>query len=222
LSERILAIGDIHGALSALETLLEFVALQPTDRLITLGDYVDRGPGSAGVLNRLIELHRTHRITSLTGNHEVMMCQAIHLADESTWWAKQVGRETLESYGCATLAGVPPAHWHFLEHICVPYHESARHVFVHAGLEPDVPLECQEDQWLFWENLTERAVDPGLGKTMICGHTQQKSGVPLDLEFAIGIDTGAYRDDGWLTCLDVEHRKYWQANQRGEKRIGYL
>src|SRR5438128_6850305 len=70
---RTLAIGDIHGCLTALDTLLGFVRPTPEDRLIFLGDYIDRGPDSKGVLNRLIELKRIRRFICLRGNHEIMM-----------------------------------------------------------------------------------------------------------------------------------------------------
>jgi serine/threonine protein phosphatase 1 len=70
---RTLAIGDIHGCLAALDDLLAAVAPQPDDLLVFLGDYVDRGPDSRGVLDRLIELCRTHRVVPLRGNHEMMM-----------------------------------------------------------------------------------------------------------------------------------------------------
>ena len=73
---RTLAIGDVHGCLTALDTLLGFVELRPTDQLIFLGDYVDRGPDSKGVLDRLIELRRLHEVVFLRGNHEVMMANA--------------------------------------------------------------------------------------------------------------------------------------------------
>jgi serine/threonine protein phosphatase 1 len=70
---RILAIGDIHGCERAFDSLIAAVDLQPEDRLVTLGDYVDRGPDSKGVINRLITLHDTGQLVALRGNHEVMM-----------------------------------------------------------------------------------------------------------------------------------------------------
>src|SRR5580704_11284012 len=73
---RILAIGDIHGCSGALDVLLKAVQPQPDDLLITLGDYVDRGPDSAGVVQRLLQLRETRRVVSLRGNHELMMLAA--------------------------------------------------------------------------------------------------------------------------------------------------
>ena len=73
---RYLAIGDIHGYADVLRQLLEFVQARPEDRIITLGDYVDRGPDSHGVLEQLIALHATGQLVSLRGNHDVMMLEA--------------------------------------------------------------------------------------------------------------------------------------------------
>ena len=73
---RLLAISDIHGCSRAFDTLLDAVAPKPDDQIITLGDYVDRGPDSRGVLDRLVALHDTGRLIALRGNHDVMMLEA--------------------------------------------------------------------------------------------------------------------------------------------------
>jgi len=104
----------------------------------------------------------------------------------------------------------------------VPYHESGTHFFVHATVYPDLPLAEQPDYMLYWETLEASTWGPHeSGKTMICGHSLQRSGRPLVLDHAICIDTGVYRD-GWLTCLDVAVEMYWQANERGQTRMGNL
>src|SRR5436305_15152730 len=95
---RTLAIGDIHGCSRALDALLAAVAPRPDDQLITLGDYVDRGPDSRGVLDRLLALHATGRLVALRGNHDYMMLQARAGVDRFMWLAFG-GRPTLESYG---------------------------------------------------------------------------------------------------------------------------
>jgi serine/threonine protein phosphatase 1 len=223
---RTLAIGDIHGCLTALTTLLDFVAPTPDDRLITLSDYVDRGPDSRGVVDLLIDLHTKGRLIALRGNHEEMIIDS--RTDEATrrmWWAYG-GRETLASYGAsasdaADFSLVPPAHWHFMEKTCVDWYETERHFFVHANAYPDVPFEEQPGFMLQWESLFE-PIRHFSGKTMICGHTRQMNGLPRNLGSTVCIDTGAYDRDGWLTCLDVDAGRYWQANQRGEVRQGVL
>ena len=223
---RILALGDIHGCLTALDTLLGFVQPAPDDQIIFLGDYVDRGPDSKGVLNRLIELHTKGGVICLRGNHEVMMLAATLGRDAFRFWQTFGGIEALESYaspdGTSSLNDVPESHWHFIEHTCRDWHETETHIFVHANLNPDVPLSQQSTDVLHWQAIAESRHRPHVsGKTMICGHTQQRDGVPLCLERAICIDTAAY-DFGWLTCLNVESGEYLQSNELGQMRTGWL
>jgi serine/threonine protein phosphatase 1 len=223
---RLLAIGDIHGCLTALNTLLDLVAPQPNDQIVTLGDYVDRGPDSRGVLDRLTSLHDGGRLISLRGNHDVMMLD-MRRTGVDPLWLSYGGNTTLHSYGIAddfklkeVLAKIPPRHGKFLEEDCLPYYETEEHIFVHANLYPDVPLEEQPDYMLYWAKLVEPCAHVS-GKTMICGHTRQKSGRPLNLDTSICIDTNVY-DGGWLTCLDVLSGHIWQANEQGETRTGRL
>ncbi len=214
---RTLAIGDIHGCLTALETLLTLVDVQPDDLLVTLGDYVDRGPHSRGVLDLLIALWWQEQLVAIRGNHDDMMLEARHKHSARDNWLALGGDATLKSYGKkASLKNVPPEHWEFLERVCVNYYETPTHIFVHAGLWPDVPLDEQPEFVLFYE----RFVNPPphqSGKIMICGHTNQKSGLPNNKGHAVCIDTRAY-GGGWLTCLHVETGHLWQANQKGETR----
>ena len=224
---RTLAIGDIHGCLRAFDLLIEQVDLQPEDRLVTLGDYIDRGPDSKGVLDRLIALQSRQNFVALRGNHDLMMLASREDLQEFDEWVRCGGRQTLDSYGAgrdwATFASfVPESHWKFLAEQCVPYYETDKHIFVHANLHADVPLADQADYMLFWERLETADWRPHeSGKTMICGHSAQRSGRPLVLEAAVCIDTWVY-GDGWLTCLELEKEVYWQANQRGETRMGNL
>jgi serine/threonine protein phosphatase 1 len=221
---RILVIGDIHGCLTAFNTLLDAVEVQPEDLLITLGDYVDRGPDSRGVLDRLIALHATGRLIALRGNHDQMMMEA--RKGQDMLWLACGGQETLDSYGIAVpnpsaLTEVPDSHWAFLEDDCRDWYETERHIYVHANAYAELPLEEQPISMLYWEKLIDPCVHES-GKIMVCGHTRQKNGLPLNLGATICIDTGAYDADGWLTCLDVNRGKYWQANQKGEVRTGWL
>jgi serine/threonine protein phosphatase 1 len=227
---RILAIGDIHGCSVALRTLLDAVAPTPEDLLITLGDYVDRGPDSPGVLDLLLELHATGRLIALRGNHEQMMTDARDDLSNRREWCGCGGKETLQAYGILAwhylerteMPAIPEAHWQFLERALVDYYETETHVFVHANLDPDRPFAEQPGSVLRWQGLRpERTRPHGSGKVMICGHTEQRSGVPLNLGHAICIDTYAY-GSGWLTCLDVASGEYWQANRLGQVRSGLL
>jgi serine/threonine protein phosphatase 1 len=223
---RILAIGDIHGCRAALDTLLGFVDPGPADQLVFLGDYVDRGPDSKGVLDRLIELRRQHDVVCLRGNHEIMMLGARLGRDDCRFWLTCGGAAALESYAgpdrVGKLEDIPYEHWHFLERGCVDWCETRTHIFVHANLHPDKLLGEQPTHWLHWQPISKQWHRAHCsGKTMICGHTHQREGVPLRLMQAVCIDTWAY-GDGWLTCLDVETGEYWQAQELGQTRTGSL
>lgn len=222
---RTLAVGDIHGSSAALDALMAVVAPTPNDLLVFLGDYVDRGPDSKGVLDRLLALQQTHRVVCLRGNHELMMARARHDRSELRMWLSVGGAEALSSYSGPRWANwadaVPPEHWRFLEEGLYDFFETETHLFVHANLNPGDPLDEQTEMMLFWEFLSA-PVRHVSGKVMVCGHSTQRSGVPKAWPTTVCIDTGAYHPGGWLTCLDVGSQKYWQANQRGDTRTGHL
>ena len=93
---------------------------------------------------------------------------------------------------------------------------------MHANVYPDLPFSEQPDDMLYWERLDPAAWRPHeSGKIMICGHSSQRSGLPLVLDHAVCIDTWVY-GKGWLTCLEVGTETYWQANERRQKRTGKL
>jgi serine/threonine protein phosphatase 1 len=118
------------------------------------------------------------------------------------------------------LDDVPDTHWRFLTEELLPYYETDSHFFVHANAYPDIPLAEQPDFMLYWEQLNDPPQHES-GKTMICGHTSQKSGLPITNGHAICIDTWAC-GQGWLSCLDVASGKIWQARQSGERRELWL
>ena len=219
---RTLAIGDIHGCLTALKTLADFVPFKDDDHLITLGDYVDRGPNSNGVIEWLIHRESSSQLTVLRGNHEVMMLAGRHDERAREQWLYVGGQEALQSYDHlgdgGSIADVPDAHWDFMERT-KPYFENDLNIFVHANLYPDTHLDEQPDNVLYWEgfNWNTRHFS---GKVMICGHSSQRSGLPLVFDDSLCIDTRVYGADGWLTCLNPETGQYWQANERGETRGG--
>jgi serine/threonine protein phosphatase 1 len=223
---RVLAIGDIHGCLGLLDDLLARVKPADGDLLVTLGDYVDRGPDTKGVLDRLIELKERLNVVCLRGNHEQMMVEAYRGGrSEKKMWLGVGGVQTLGSYGVfpgrsGTLDDVPAAHWDFLETGLVDYHETDRFIFVHATVVCGFPMDEQTPDALFWDFLPP-AMRHESGKVVVCGHTNQKSGVPKVIPGAVCIDTHAY-GGGWLTCLDVATGRYWQADTLGRKREGEL
>jgi serine/threonine protein phosphatase 1 len=221
---RVLAIGDIHGCLGPLDELLAWVNPAPDDVLITLGDYVDRGPDTRGVLNRLIELKKSRPVICLRGNHEVMMVDARRGGrSEKKMWLSVGGAQALGSYGrepghSGTFDDIPEEHWHFLEHELVDYHESELFIFVHATVEYSTKMDEQPGYALYWEFIGDEMRHYS-GKTVICGHTSQKAGVPKVVPGAVCIDTYAH-GGGWLTCLDAISGCYWQTDILGRKREG--
>lgn len=223
---RVLAIGDIHGCLGALDDLLAWVQPTAADDLVFLGDYVDRGPDTRGVLNRLIELKQKRNVVCLRGNHEVMMLAArFGTREDRKQWLSVGGVQALGSYGPAlgvtgTFDDVPEGHWEFLERDLVPYHETDHFIFVHAGVYHNADMEDQPDDMLYWEFLPD-AMRHCSGKPVVCGHTSQKSGVPKVIPGAACIDTYAY-GGGWLTCLDAVSCRYWQVDALGRRREGRI
>lgn len=221
---RTLAIGDIHGYRSTLERLLATVQPTAEDTIVTLGDYVDRGPDSRGVIDQLITLQSTGRLIPVLGNHDEMMLEGVAEDGMLRWmWLQYGGVQTLESYGLFSISEVehiPEAHLNFLR-TCQPSWETGTHLFAHATVNPLLPLDQQTADDLRWNKL-DGPIRHYSGKTLICGHTRQLSGRPFVLPGVICIDTAVYENEGWLTCLWVETGQYWQANERGETRQGTL
>lgn len=220
---RTLAIGDVHGCLTAMNTLMDFAEISETDRVVWLGDYVDRGPDTAGVLEALVAQRSNPNFVFLRGNHEVMMEEARIGLPEMRRWAMAGGDATWDSYAERFdrdgMAAVPLSHWEFIAELA-PYFETETHVFVHASLDSQSRLSEQSDHDLYWGSFS--STGPHLsGKPVICGHSSQKDGLPKSVGHASCIDTWAC-GEGWLTCLDVDRGWYWQANQQGETRADWL
>lgn len=215
---RTLALGDIHGCAVALHVLLEKLDLQPDDTLITLGDYIDRGPDSPSAVQQLLELGHACRLVALRGNHEEMLLDALHSELAYSLWLRCGGQATLAAYGPeGHLPRLPKTHLTFLESTLLIY-ETPTHFFVHASYVPHLPLDAQPAEVLLWPSLRDHVPPPHVsGKTAIVGHTPQANGQVLDLGYLKCLDTGCCYG-GWLTAMDVETGAIWQANQRGEFR----
>ena len=222
---RTLVIGDIHGCYTALLAVVEAASLQPEDQLVTLGDYVDRGPQVREVMNWMCDRFAAGRLVPLLGNHELMMSSGRKDQKAYDFWIAYGGEETLRSYtpddGDLALDHFPEAHWKFIDDDCRQSYENETHIFVHAGLHPDLSLDQQYEFVLFWDRFLKPPPHSS-GKIMVCGHTPQPGGLPVNHGHAVCLDTGAYLDDGWLTCLDTDTGQYWQANQAGETRSDQL
>ena len=204
-------VGDIHGCMEPLRTLMARVAPGPADRLVFIGDYIDRGPDARGVVEYLLGL--PGRPTFLLGNHDQMLLDALDTGDLSLWFANG-GEATLASYG-GEVGRIPPTHRAFFRSL-VPHAEIEGFVFVHAGIRPGIPLCEQSLDDLLW--IREEFFDSSarFERTVVFGHT------PLREVFLgrdrIGIDTGCVYG-GKLTCLKLPGREVVQVPGRRQRRI---
>jgi serine/threonine protein phosphatase 1 len=215
---RTIAIGDIHGCAAALRNLIEALEPGPEDVVVTLGDVIDWGPDSRGVIELLIDLSRRCRLIPLLGNHEEMLLAALESGSELRYWLKFGGEETLNSYDYKPGSDmIPPEHVRFIRAFR-DYHETESHIFVHANYDHRLPMVRIGGTKLRWEFIDLAALRAHFsGKTVVVGHTPQVSGAVLDLGFLVCLDTDCSRG-GWLTALDVGTGELVQANERGELR----
>lgn len=226
--QRVYAIGDIHGRLDLLDSLLAQIEADNAGRpraavtIVLLGDLVDRGPDSAGVVERLRDLASGEtEFRFLLGNHEEVFLAAID-GDEKALrlFCRIGGRETALSYGIspdayeradyAELAEllrrhVPQPHRDFLaafENMVV----IGDYAFVHAGVDPAVPLDQQRASDLRWIRRSFLDHGAALDRMIVHGHT-----ISDEVDFAphrIGIDTGAFTT-GRLTAIGLERTEHW-------------
>jgi serine/threonine protein phosphatase 1 len=220
---RTFVIGDIHGCVEEVECLLDSIAPASGDTVVFLGDYVDRGPASRNVIDRLLRLQREGpRCVFLKGNHEDMFLA--FLGYEGRYpdaFLINGGEATLRSYGLEGSSGpavvrrLPPEHLDFLRSLQL-YHHHGEFLCVHGGLSPVRPLDQQVSDDLLWireEFIASRHPFPF---TVLFGHTPSRE-VFIDLPYKIGLDTGLVY---WnkLSCLELEEKDLYQI-RRGERTV---
>ena len=206
---RLIAFGDIHGHAERLRKILAEINPTPEDTFVFLGDFVDRGPDSKGVIQEVINLAEHTNVYSILGNHEEMILAALQGGkDEHKFWCKFGGIEALASYGVEKAKDLPYEHLKFIAE-CHDYLESENHIFVHASCIPHLPLKHNTGEILRWMKLDDSPVPHFTGKTVICGHTAQKH--ILNFNHLICIDTGCgIWPGGRLTALEVNTGDFWQ------------
>ena len=225
---RLIAIGDIHGELDKLNRLLNTIEPTGEDRFVFLGDYIDRGKNSKGVVDRLISFHEEFPETIfIRGNHDQMLLDALIedgsmtgdlLRDQSTTYKERAfesdiivflsngGQETLRSYGISSLTEIPEEHIYFLQSTRLWWR--FRHfIFVHAGAEPGIPLEMQDPFVLMWERMSPPGRD---GDIYVVGHHPTTDGGPYFEPGRYYLDTGAVYGKT-LTACDVLTKQVWQV-----------
>ncbi|MCC7394357.1 MAG: serine/threonine protein phosphatase [Sphingomonadaceae bacterium] len=225
--QRVYAVGDVHGRLDLLTKIVAQIATDDAgrdaanSRLILLGDYVDRGPDSAGVLRYIRDsLLPTGNVTLLRGNHEQYMLAAYDgNVDAMTAWLRYGGWETLQSYGideriieqrnqqtiAAMQAAIPVADIALLRALDVHY-RCGDYFFVHAGIRPGTTLDAQSEQDMLWIRERFLADDRDHGVIIVHGHSPTDA--PELRRNRIGVDTLAY-DSGRLTAVGLEGTDRW-------------
>lgn len=219
----IFVIGDIHGCPEEVDRLLLAIAPQPRDSVCFLGDYIDRGPDSKAVVERLLALARSGpTCVFLKGNHEDMFLDYMgehgHHGDA---FLANGGRATLQSYGLTGRSGaqiaaaLPPAHLSFFRSLRL--RASFGHIeCVHAGLRPSLPFAAQREEDLTWIRNEFIDSEHPFPYTVLYGHTPQRQ-VRLHLPFNVGLDTGLVYG-GQLTCLELRDKTLFQIT-RGDKEV---
>ncbi|WP_431272251.1 metallophosphoesterase family protein [Dankookia sp. P2] len=216
---RIYAIGDIHGCADRLAALHAMIAADAHARpaeevvLVHLGDYVDRGENSAGVLERLLGPCPVPggEVVNLLGNHEVMMldaCDPRSPPGALPFWLENGGAETLASYRArpdepAPWEAIPREHLALLRG-CALRWAAGDYMFCHAGVRPGVPLDRQDPFDLLWIREPFLSFEGDLPQIVVHGHTPTAE--PSVRPHRIGIDTGACFG-GVLTCLVLEGQR---------------
>jgi diadenosine tetraphosphatase ApaH/serine/threonine PP2A family protein phosphatase len=220
-------IGDIHGCNDELRYLIEGLPLVSGDQLVFLGDYIDRGPDSRGVVSFLISLQRSHpeiQSVFLKGNHEDMLLSYLGLdGQHGEMFLVNGGNATLESYGIAAsrpepqeaLSFIPPEHLSFYQQL-ENHHVTDSFLCVHAGVHPRKPLGEQTDEELFWIRNAFIYSSHILPYTICFGHTPQAT-VFYDLPYKVGLDTGLVYGN-MLTCLELDEKVLYQIN-RGRRSV---
>jgi serine/threonine protein phosphatase 1 len=217
--ERIYAIGDVHGCARLLDALLARINADTAGarrRLVFLGDYVDRGEDSKGVIDRLLTLGAQEPDTIfLKGNHEQAILDFLEDPGRNEDWLHWGGDKTLESYGVADIWSktpdrlaselkerMPQAHVEFIEKLEL-WRILGDYAFVHAGFRPGVPLPDQTEADCLWirGEFHNAAPDGRPKETVVHGHHPVKK--PQDLGWRIAVDTGAVWSDA-LTAVALE------------------
>lgn len=188
------AIGDVHGCLDKLDRLLarcaDYAGARPL-RFVFLGDYVDRGPDSRGVVATLIDMQRRRpdRVVCLSGNHEAIMLEALATGD-MTQWSINGCAATLASYGVDDVTELPREHLAWFAALRTSY-DDGRRFFVHAGVDPSRALADQNEHDLLWMREPFLSQEHDYGRLIVHGHTPQRNGKPDVRRWRLNLDTGA-------------------------------
>lgn len=218
MNNRLFAIGDIHGCFNSLKKMIEQeMQLAKSDKLVLLGDYIDRGSQSKEVIDYMIELkEKGFDIIPLRGNHEQMLLNAFSDDDQLPIWLLNGGKETLKSFGIGSLKKLEPSYLDFFKSLKL-FYELEDNLFVHAGFNDEIQNPFTDTYHMVWK-CRERYIHPLLkDKTIVHGHCvipaitcddRIKNNHPV-----INLDTGCvfadYSSYGRLTALELTARRIY-------------
>jgi serine/threonine protein phosphatase 1 len=236
------AIGDIHGYDDLFEHLLADIrtdaeALGEKPLIVLLGDYVDRGPSSRGVLQRILDLEQDVwcDVVAVKGNHEDAILRFLEDPESGLVWREWGGAATLASYGVdmpfmadepsiwlaardAFAAAIDPAHLELLNRM-PPSYQNGGYLFVHGGVDPDKPLSEQGPETFMFIREPFLSSPKSCDLVVVHGHTPEKS--PTNAAWRIGVDTGIYFN-GRLSCVRLKGRQrhfLWVQAPEGHQSI---
>ncbi len=219
--ERLYVIGDIHGRLDLLERMIDAIARDvgahaAKSVTVTVGDYIDRGPDTRGVIERLMRNPFPTPYVALKGNHEDLLAKFLRDPKIGEHWRRLGGLDTLHSYGVPVdrmmlgrdyvetakdfAAALPEEHARFFAGLRTSM-SFPQHFVSHAGIRPGVPFDQQSDEDLMWIRREFLDSDMDFGKRVIHGHTPVDA--PEVKPNRINVDTGAFATNQ-LTCVVLE------------------
>jgi serine/threonine protein phosphatase 1 len=226
-NSKIICIGDVHGELHRLKNLFEKLSFTKNDTIIFLGDYIDRGPDSKGVIDFVLSLKDKCNLVTLKGNHEMFAIDAFEFFEGKlskggmfNSWTMNGGDACLRSYLRDGLYLDRPFeiveemfidHGDFFNNLKLTY-ETENHIFVHGFLAHEQDVEDQEEWQCVWGRFKDIYPHKS-GKTVVCGHSVQRSGVTND-GFRICIDTGSFLLDGYITAMVIDGAKEYFVDSR--------
>lgn len=196
----IYAIPDLHGRYDLLDRAVSQILLHSrgrSSRVVTLGDYVDRGPHSRDIIEFLMNWPLpTLQLIALKGNHEAMMWEACNGLCEVEWWIENGGGATLTSYGVPLARGklqgvIPEDHLQWIRRLPNLYADEHR-IFVHAGVDPGFPLDEQRESTLLWKRYREASGSGHGRRHVVHGHDADERGPHL-LSSRTNLDVGAWK-----------------------------
>ena len=224
---RNIVIGDIHGCATLLNKLLfDIIQVQPSDQIITLGDYIDRGPNSHGVVQTLIDLKEYCDLTCLKGNHEDLLLKSNDMTYQLIWlrngavktidsYVRSQGLP-LDSFSDLNISSIfqvlPDSHLKFFNN-CKLYHEDENNIYVHASYNPKLLMQSQTEEDMLWKHVKKDNIPAQhiSGKKVWLGHTPQKSHTVTDLGHVALIDVGSARS-GYIAAVDTLTGQVWYVS----------